>query len=311
MLSIGGLFPKSMEKWSKLNASIVVFVLLRWLFFSSLCSQKNLSQLNQAWINAESFGDQVHAVVSYCSNALASAGLGWLSEGCLLLTEELIEKAGKYMGPNNSMTNDQITRWNCMKGVGGGFIVSIMVDVMTWLVGCNDKDPFCLDNLVERGAMSAVAGLVNYISVSVGAAGWIHFVMSFLVIWAIGEVFKNIQHVGWDYYLKSWLPASMVGTPEWDYNPNVLDVPHDLCCPLSFEPYIDPVWCLDHLFERKVIEDWIIQHGHHPIARDTPVSLASLKKRSCPKMKSLVEEYMAANGIDKVKKLQPGMWTFN
>jgi len=279
--------------------------------FSSLCSQKNLSQLNQAWINAESSEDKVRAVVGYVSNALASAGLGWLSEPCLLLTEELIERAGECMNPNCSMTKDQTLRWVCKKGVLGGFVVSIAVDFMLYLAGCNDKDPFCLENGVERGAMSALSGLVNFISVKVGAAGWLHFVMSFLVIWAIGQIFKNIQQVGWNYYLKSWLPAYMVGTPEWDYNPNVLNVPHDLCCPLSFEPFIDPVWCLDQLYERKMIEDWIIQHGTHPIARGTQVSLASLKKRSCPKMKSLVEEYMAANGIDKVRKLQPGMWTFN
>ena len=65
-----------------------------------------------------------------------------------------------------------------------------------------------------------------------------------------------------------------------------LDVPYDLCCPLTLELFVDPVVASSgNTYERSAIEEWLQKEARDPLS-NLPLSTTSLvsdasKKRAC------------------------------
>lgn len=262
-------------------------------FLSALVSEKNRSQLIDNWKNAQDFKGCVGAITSYFANAFASAGLGWLSSAFMIAVEEFIEE-NMMKKIFTDLTTNQIVFKACAEGAYYGCIAMTTWDVISYHFGFSDRkeDPLTFANLSSNAACSIVSGLLNYACVTFAVGGWAHVLLTFCVLWVVGQIIEGIRKAGFTNYAWSWVACWYSGTAEYDYDED-LEIPEDMQCPITLQPFVDPVWCLDSMFERRAVEEWIIQHGTHPLAGKVKVSIRGLDPSS--KMKNLVTKFMSEN----------------
>jgi len=64
---------------------------------------------------------------------------------------------------------------------------------------------------------------------------------------------------------------SQHATPEiqwcWEI-PGGLDVPHELCCPITWQLLYEPVLLHGDVFERAALETWLRRKPRHPLRAD-------------------------------------------
>lgn len=263
---------------------------------SSLTNEDVIRRANHLWTN----GDYVKAILSYAGDALKNTGLGWMSTSAMIFIEEMVldkmfkEGYGGVCFPIDfsSFTNPVCAQTYAKAGIAG-FFATLMIDLVLYIGGQNNKNnPLRFSNVMKSGILASVNAIFGYVCTSITLIGWQQLIASMLLVWVLQQIIDGVYEAGLVGYIKSWMPKFLTGTKEWKYDDN-LKIPEDMCCPITQEPFVDPVSCGDYLYERADIEKWIINTGTHPIARETKVSLWSLKP--CHSMRSLVERYMQEN----------------
>jgi len=82
---------------------------------------------------------------------------------------------------------------------------------------------------------------------------------------------------GGDHSAVAAFAADSGGKPwRWEY-PDDLEVPHDLCCPITWQLLADPVVLHGDVFERGALEVWLQKTPRHPLRADTPAHLDEMQ----------------------------------
>jgi len=280
-------------KWIKMNRTIVgaIFALI-----ASACNEDVIRRANDLWTN----GKKMEAMKSYVGDILKNAGLGWLASSAMIYIEKWVLtlfKDGQFCLPFDLLCLPQTSCAQNYLGAGiAGLFTTVFINLMLWVTSQkNNKHKTCLEalDLWKNGILASVNAVFGYVCTSVSLVGWPQLIASAILVWVFQQIIDGVSEAGLFGYIKSWMPKRLVGTKQWKVSRDV-QVPEDMCCPITKHPLVDPVSCGAILYERSDIEKWITETGKHPIARDKEISLWSLKP--CHAMRILIERFMKENG---------------
>merc|ERR1719300_250382 len=102
--------------------------------------------------------------------------------------------------------------------------------------------------------------IFSYHCTTTGLYGVVPVFGSLVLMWVIEMQINAIKEHGVVGYLKSWIPNFLKSDVSWNYS-DKLNIPEDMCCSITFEPFVNPVICGDFIFEQKAVKQWIIDHG--------------------------------------------------
>lgn len=103
-------------------------------------------------------------------------------------------------------------------------------------------------------------------------------------------------------YWRPWLGGckSDFGSVHWWWEyPDDLDVPHDLCCPITWQLLAEPVALHGDVFERGALEAWLERTPRHPLRADVVAHLDEVQPAE--DMATLCRHFAQTLGIHRAE----------
>ena len=267
----------------------------------ALTADRALSRLDESFRNATSWRDKACALRLYITDAFMACGLGWLSSTAMVAVDKLLETFVCTEDWQHLLVSEA-------KTCGVALIVRFVVEVLVYCFrACNGRSspeqaPWKPANLLGSAIMAAAIGLTNELCCSIGLSGILPVLLSFVVVSVVDDLLKQFQeeslHLGLWQALKRMLPFSDTASLEWKDDEVPEDMPRNMRCQISGKPFVEPVVCHGDVFEKKYLEEFVVNRGKHPFHCDQRISLLSI--RPCPEMKILVEEYARQHKMTKM-----------